>query len=277
MGIKQTAICMRQQRKGIDETLETLREAGTPALVPFVTVGFPNIDTSIDLAAAVVEEGADMLELGVPFSDPLADGPTIQMTSQRALEAGVTLAACIEAVRELRARGIDVPLIFMGYYNPFLKRGLEQFTQEAADAGVNGLIVPDLPTEESHHLRGLCREEGMSLIPLLAPTSTDRRIEHACKGADGFIYCVGLTGVTGARSALSSGLRDQVERIRRYTTLPTLVGFGVSRREHVENIAQFADGAVVASALLDVVDKAPEGQAVAHARLFVSRLRGRQE
>ena len=261
----------------IDAALNVLRQRGEPAIAPFVTIGFPDVPTSIDVVQTIVEMGADMVELGVPFSDPLAEGPTIQATSQHALEHGVTLDTCLDAARELRTRGVDAPLILMGYYNPFLKRGLDTFAEDAAEAGVDGLIVPDLPAEESDGFRGVCRSYGLSLIPLLAPTSTAERIAHACENADGFIYCVGVLGVTGARDALSEGVRGLVDRIREHTALPILVGFGISTREHVETVSGFADGVMVGSALLDEVGRAPEGEAATRAGEFVARLKGRME
>ncbi len=259
----------------IESVLNALRETGEPAVAPFVTVGFPDVEASIDVVQSIVEMGADMVELGVPFSDPLAEGPTIQMTSQHALERGVTLNTCLGAARELRARGVEAPLILMGYYNPFLRRGPETFAEDAAEAGVDGLIVPDLPAEESDGFRAVCKSRGLSLIPLLAPTSTAERIAHACARADGFIYCVGLTGVTGARDALSEGVRGLVGRIREHTELPILVGFGISRREHVETVSGFADGVMVGSALLDEVGRAAEGEAAERAGAFVAGLKGR--
>ena len=261
----------------IEAVLSVLRETGEPAVAPFVTVGFPDVQASIDVVQAIVEVGADMVELGVPFSDPLAEGPTIQLTSQHALERGVTLDTCLDAARELRSRGVTAPLILMGYYNPFLKRGLETFAEDAAEAGVDGLIVPDLPAEESNGFRAICRRHGLSLIPLLAPTSTAERIAHACENADGFIYCVGVLGVTGARDALSEGVRSLVDRIREHTDLPILVGFGISRREHVETVGGFADGVMVGSALLDEVRRAADGEAAARAGTFVAQLKGRTE
>ena len=257
----------------IDSTLADVKAKGRTALVPFVTVGFPDVETSVALAKAIVEAGGDMLELGVPFSDPLADGPTIQMTSGKALALGVNVKTCLDMVRLLRADGVRAPLILMGYYNPFMKYGVERFVRDAASAGADGMIVPDLPPEESGPFRELCERHGMYLVPLLAPTSTDERIAQACKGAKGFIYCVSVTGVTGARAKLSAGVQDLVARIHRYTDLPVLVGFGVSRREHVDAIGQYAQGAVVASALLDAVAKAPKERAAAVAREFVTSLR----
>jgi tryptophan synthase alpha chain len=258
----------------IDTTMQRLKEEGQTALVPFITVGFPDLDTSESLAQTILESGADMLELGIPFSDPLAEGPTIQMTSYRALENGVNLGTCLETLRNLRKKGVDAPLIFMGYYNPYLRYGIERFLQEAEDSGLDGVIVPDLPTEESAEFREACSSHGIHVIPLLAPTSPDARIAEACKGAGGFIYCVSLTGVTGARQSLSSGLSDLVGRIRQHTDLPVIVGFGISQKEHIQEIGKFADGAVVGSALLDAIDKSPPNATLDTARNFVRGLRG---
>ena len=257
----------------IDRRLAHLRAQGRKALAPFVTVGYPDVDTSRRLGQTLLESGADMLELGVPFSDPLADGPTIQMTSQHALAQGVNVAICLETVAWLRERRPQDPLVLMGYYNPFLRFGLERFVSEAARSGADGLIVPDLPPEESGELRGLCSAAGLHLVPLLAPTSTEERIRSACKGARGFIYCVSLTGVTGARDRLSGDLPRLVERIRRHTELPILVGFGISRREHVEEVGRYADGVVVASALLNAIAQSPPEEALQVAAQFVRGLR----
>ena len=257
----------------IDTKLRALRDSGQTALVPFITIGFPDVSTSEALAEVILDSGADMLELGIPFSDPLADGTTIQRTSFQALRQGVNLGTSLEVLRRLRSRGVEAPLIFMGYFNPFLRYGLERFVQDAAEEGLDGIIVPDLPPEEAGYFNELCGAHGIHLIPLLAPTSTDQRIALACEAARGFIYCVSLTGVTGARRELASGISDLVSRIRRQTQLPVLVGFGVSRWEHVKAIGQFADGAVVASALLDAVDKAPVGQVLQTAREFIDELK----
>ncbi len=252
--------------------MRSLAAEGRKAMAPFVTIGHPDVETSEALVEAIIAGGADMLELGIPFSDPLADGPTVQATSYTALRNGVTVAGALESVRRIRARGVEAPLIFMGYYNPYLSYGLERFVADSASAGVDGLIVPDLPAEESGELAALCAEHGLHLIPLLAPTSTDERIASACKAAGGFIYCVSLTGVTGARSRLSGTVEDLVERVRSHTDLPLLVGFGVSRREHVAAIGRFADGAIVASALLDAVGSAAPERRLDVARDFVRGL-----
>ena len=257
----------------IDLALRRLRDSGEPALAPFITVGFPDVETSAAIAAALSDSGGDLLELGVPFSDPLAEGATIQKTSFSALQKGVTVRTCIDVVRRLRTDGARSPLILMGYFNPFFRYGLERFVGDAADAGVDGLIVPDLPDEESGPLRELCQASDLHLVPLLAPTSTDERISRVCKHAGGFIYCVQTTGVTGARDQLREGVAELVRRIRRHTPLPVLVGFGVSKREHVEEISGFADGAIVGSALLDAIDRAPAEKAIETASGFLRSLK----
>lgn len=258
----------------IDTTLAALRRAGKPALAPFITVGFPDTPTSEALAEAILDAGADLLELGIPFSDPLADGPTIQMTSFRALEQGVTLTSSLDALRRLRGRGVAAPLIFMGYLNPLLRYGIDRFAADAADAGLDGIIIPDLPPEEAPPYQSALEARGVYLIPLLAPTSTEARIAQACKQARGFIYCVSVTGVTSARAEMSAGVAGLVARIRSHTNLPVLVGFGVSRYEHMRQISQFADGAAVGSALLDAIDRAPAGDEAATAQRFIRRLKG---
>ena len=257
----------------IDETLGIIRDKNKTALVPYLTVGYPDISLCCDLALSALDSGADMLELGIPFSDPLADGPTIQMTSQKALENGATIQTAFDTVRQIRASNPKCPLIFMGYYNPFLKYGISRFIRECSDIGVDGLIIPDLPTEESHTFAKEAKENEIHLIPLLAPTSTDERIESACRLAGGFIYCVSLTGVTGARANLSSGVEALVGRIRQYTDLPIMVGFGVSSKQDVDNIGRFADGAVVGSALLDAISHSNEGQESNVVAEFIYRLK----
>ncbi len=258
----------------IDTTFEKARSAGKSVLAPFVTVGYPDVGTSEEIAAGLLDSGGDMLEMGVPFSDPLADGATVQKTSAQALRNGVNVSTCLDVVRDLRDRGVASPLVLMGYFNPFMHYGQARFVAEAADAGVDGLIVPDLPVDDGAEFARFCDDREIYLVPMLAPTSTDRRIELACNRAKGFIYCVSLTGVTGARPGLRyEAAARLVERIRSHTDVPAVVGFGVSSREHVEEIARFADGAIVASALLDAIERAPPGSAVQTAREFVADLK----
>lgn len=257
----------------IDIKFKQLKEAGQTALISFLTTGFPDVKTSQELAQAILESGSDMLELGVPFSDPLADGRTIQKTSFHALNQGVNITSALSILKGLRGKGVTSPIIFMGYYNPFLRYGTKKFIQDASSAGLDGIIVPDLPPEEAGPFKQACNQKKIYLIPLLAPTSTDQRIAKACEQANGFIYCVSLTGVTGARKQLASGLEEFVSRIRQHTDLPIVVGFGVSNSQHVETISRFADGVIFASALLDIIDKAPRDQMLQEATKFVSTLR----
>lgn len=257
----------------IDIKFKQLKETRQTALISFLTAGFPDIKTSQELAQAILKSGSDMLELGIPFSDPLADGRTIQKTSFHALSQGVNITSSLGILKGLREEGVTSPIIFMGYYNPFLRYGTKKFIQDASSAGLDGIIVPDLPPEEASQFKQACNKKNIYLIPLLAPTSTDQRIAKACEQANGFIYCVSVTGVTGARKQLSAGLEEFVNRIRQHTDLPIVVGFGVSNPHHVDTISRFADGVIFASALLDIIDKAPRDQMLQEATNFVSTLR----
>ena len=257
----------------IDITLAEIKSQGKTALAPFLTVGYPDVTTSVDIAESVIEAGGDLLELGVPFSDPLAEGTTIQKSSFQALANGVTVGTCLDVARRLRGRRIEAPLLLMGYLNPFLHYGQAAFAKDSAEAGVDGFIVPDLPTEEAADFRDMCEAQDLWLVPLLAPTSTDSHIVQACQHAKGFIYCQSLSGVTGARDRLAPGVRSLVGRIRSHTDLPVLVGFGVSQRAHVEEIGGFADGAIVGSALVDAVGQVSRNEAARAAGEFVKGLR----
>ncbi len=258
----------------LDEALQKARAEGRTVLSPFITVGFPDVPASIEIADAVLRNGGDMLEIGVPFSDPMADGPTVQKTSFHALRQGVTVETSLEAVRRLRSNGIEAPLMLMGYYNPFLKYGLRDLARDAADAGVQGLIVPDLPPEESLELEALCAENNIHQIHFVALTSTDRRIEYIAGRAGGFIYCVSVLGVTGARQSIRADVAQLVARVKRHTNVPVIQGFGVSSKEHIDAIAEYADGAIVASAMFDAIENAPPDRKVQAAVDFVKRLKG---
>jgi len=229
------------------------KAAGRPALLAYLTAGYPEAGATEALAGAIIEAGADMLEIGVPFSDPLAEGPTIQRSSQVALEQGATLDTCIEACAALRKRYSVVPLILMGYYNPVLSYGLDRFAERAASAGVDGVIVVDLPAEEAAPLVQVCRPRGIDVILLLAPTSTDERIRKVSEVASGFVYCVSVAGVTGARERLSEGLDGFLERVRKHVDLPLAVGFGISTAAHVRAVGELADGAAVGSAVINAI------------------------
>jgi tryptophan synthase alpha chain len=247
------------------------------ALIPYVMAGYPDEATSEELAIALGEAGADIIELGVPFSDPLADGATIQHASERALANGMTLRRALALASRISER-ISRPLVLMGYYNPLFRYGLERFCSDAVQAGIVGLIIPDLPPEEAETLRSAAAGQGIELIFLVTPTSTEARIaqatQMAAKTGGGFLYCVSLSGVTGARNRLPDELPTFITRVRAQTALPLAVGFGVSRAEHVAEIARIADGAVVASALLNAVDAAPPKERVAAGVAFLHGLRG---
>jgi tryptophan synthase alpha chain len=209
---------------------------------------------------AAAQAGADAIELGIPFSDPLADGRTIQAASQVALKGGMTVARALEAAKAAR-RKTDVPLLFMTYLNPILAFGVERFCQAASGAGIDGLIVPDLPASESADLRSAADAADLDLVFFVAPTTTDAGIAAACRAATGFIYCIAVTGVTGARAQLDPALLPLIETVRRHTTLPIVVGFGISKPEHLAALTGKADGVIVASALLDAIALAPEDPA----------------
>lgn len=258
----------------ITATFARLREAGRVALMPYLTIGFPQRESLLELVPALEAAGADMFELGVPFSDPLADGATIQRASQQALANGVTLPFCLEMVAALRARGVAAPLLLMGYYNPLLRYGLAQACADLAAAGGDGLIVPDIPPEEADALIAAAAAQGLAIVLLVAPTTPDERIAQIGQRSSGFLYCVSITGVTGKRSELAAGLGDFLGRVRRQTDLPLVVGFGISTAAHVAQVATLADGAIVGSALINRLAEAAPDQVVAAAVEFVRELRG---
>jgi tryptophan synthase alpha chain len=251
-----------------------LKAEGRTGVIPYVTVGYPEMDTAQRVVPAMVEGGATMIELGIPFSDPLADGATVQHSSFEALKNGVTLRYCLETARQLRDSGVDVPIAFMGYFNPIFSFGVERFAEECAEAGVDGLIVPDLPVGESGELLAACRRNGRDLIFMLAPTSTDQLIGATAQQASGFIYCVSLTGTTGARSSLSEGLGAFLGRVRQKSDLPLVVGFGISRPEHVADVGKIAEAVAVGSAVIDLLGSTPRDQQPEVMREFVRTLRG---
>lgn len=255
----------------IGAALACAKQDGRTALIPFVTAGYPTLAQSEQLILALVRGGADVIEIGVPFSDPLADGATVQRASQAALENGVRVADCLDLVSRVRSAGVTTPLVFMGYYNPFFQYGLERFATDAAAVGVDGAIVPDLPAEESDDLLAAFRRHGRDLIFLLSPTSTTERIEEIVQRSTGFVYCVSLIGVTGARAAIPD-LAAYLERVRSRTDLPLAIGFGISTPEHIRQVGAVADAAVVASALIDAIDQAPPAQQPDVATAFLQNL-----
>lgn len=261
----------------IAQTLARARAEGRVALIAYLTAGFPEPTATLDLVEALVAGGADAVELGIPFSDPLADGPTIQRASFRALKAGMTPRRALGLIREARSRGVVIPLIVMTYYNPILAYGPDGFVRDAAAAGADGLIPVDVPPEEADELVALCRAHRLDYIPLLAPTSTDERIALAVRLASGFVYCVSVAGVTGARKALPEDLGAFLQRARQQTALPLAVGFGVSRREHVEALRGQADAAIVGSAIIDVIEASPRDERTERVKEYVEVLTGRRK
>ena len=223
---------------------------GRAAFLPYFPIGYPTHEASLQTIIAMAEAGVDGFEIGIPFSDPIADGPTIQAATQIALENGTTVRKCLDAVRTLRAKGVSQPMLMMGYANPLVAYGTDRFVRDAREAGADGLIVPDLPPEEASMFADSCEREGMALIFMLAPTSNDARIKMAAANAKGFIYVVSLTGITGARKDLSSDLADFIARLRSRTDMPLVLGFGISTPDHARQVSKLTDGFIVGSALV---------------------------
>ena len=238
----------------IDEKFAELKTRGEAALIPFITAGDPDLDTTLKIMIALADAGADCIELGIPFSDPTADGPTIQRSSERALKRPISLTGILRLVRKFRESS-EAPVVLFGYFNPFYRFGLEKFAREAAKAGADGVLCVDLPPEESGELKRWTDAFGLDLIFLLSPTSDAKRIDRVARTSRGFIYYVSVTGVTGARRSFDDKLRAQVARVRRQSALPVGVGFGISTPQQAAWIAGFADAAVVGSALVERIEK----------------------
>jgi tryptophan synthase alpha chain len=230
-----------------------LRTTGEVRLIPYIMAGYPDAAGSIAQGRAYARSGAAAIEIGIPFSDPLADGPAVQRAGEVALAGGMTVAGALEVARAVAEEG--VPVVFMTYLNPVLAHDTRRFAAEAAEAGVAGVIIPDLPAEESEPVTGWLRSAGLDTIFLVAPTSPDSRLFSIAERCTGFVYCVTLRGVTGARAELAQGLDQLLERVRRSTSLPVAAGFGISRPEHLAALRGKADAAIVASALLDRVHR----------------------
>lgn len=242
---------------------------GYKALIGYITAGYPDINATPEIALALAESGCDIIEMGIPFSDPLADGATIQKSSYEALIKGTTPQACLDMAAEVRKK-VHVPLLFMTYYNPVLNYGLQRFCRNCVEAGINGLIVPDLPPEEGTELEMATIENGLDLVYLLAPTSTDNRIATIAERSRGFIYMVSLTGVTGARDTLPSELEEFVSRVRHKASQPLCVGFGIATPEHAERVAAIADGVIVGSRIIQLIE---EDRSLENLKLFIESLR----
>lgn len=261
----------------VADTFARLKADGRIAIMPYHAAGYPTLDLSEAIIRGMVEAGADLVEIGIPFSDPISDGTSVQMATQVALSNGTRPKDVFELVRRLRASGVSAPFLLMGYFNPIFKYGIERFVADSAAAGADGFIVPDLPVEESVVLHEACRAHGRDLIFMIAPTSTDERIRIAAQVGSGFLYCVSVKGVTGARDQMSTSLGTYLDRIRTFTNLPLAVGFGISRPDHVATVAEHADGAIVGAALINHLAAAPDEDKPAAAAAFVRFLRGEQE
>lgn len=249
--------------------ISSVFKSGRKALIGYITAGYPDIKATPEIARVLADNGCDVIELGIPFSDPLADGATIQKSSYRALQCGTTVKACLEIAAELRQK-IDTPLAFMTYYNPVLYYGLDDFCRSCKKAGINGLIVPDLPPEEGGDLEETARRHDLDMIYLLAPSSTEDRIVTVTERSTGFVYLVSLTGVTGARDTLPPELEDFVERVRQKTRKPLCVGFGISSAEQAERVAKIADGVIVGSRIIQLIEEDPT---LSSLKSFISSLR----
>lgn len=257
----------------LTERFATLKERGEKALIVYVTVGDPSPDRTVEIALALDRAGVDVIELGIPFSDPLADGPSIQSASFRALQKGVNVACVLEAVRAIRQRS-EIPLLLFTYYNPVLRYGVERFARDAAGAGADAGLLVDLTPEEAQEWVTAARAQSLDTVFLLAPTSTDARIEVVSRLSTGFIYCVSRTGVTGAREDLPPEVVEMVQRVRARSSLPISVGFGISRPEHVRSVGAYADGVVVGSAMVDLIAEHGDSPNVAEAaRTFAEALK----
>ena len=244
-------------------------QANHTALIPYITVGYPTVETTLKAVPLFARSGCDIIELGIPFSDPLADGATIQQASYEALRQGVTPKVCFEVAQELR-RQVEIPLVFMTYYNPVLKFGLEQFCSKCAEVGIDGLIIPDLPPDEGKELEKSTRRHNLDLVYLLSPAGTEERIKLVASRSGGFIYLVSLTGVTGARDRLPEELESFVASVRERTETPLCVGFGVSTLEQARRVAKVADGVIVGSRIMQLLD---EDKSLENACSFIKCLR----
>ncbi len=222
-----------------------------PIFMPYYPLGYPDLETSVDVIKAMTENGADLIEVGLSFSDPLADGPVIQQATQVALEKGVTIKKSLQAIAELRKREVSIPLVLMGYYNPMLSYGLDEFVKESRDAGVDGFIIPDLPPEEAEEFESLSVD--LPLIRILAPTTPASRMKVIVSEAKGFIYLVSVTGITGTRKRLAEGLYELIARVREHTSVPVCVGFGISTPEQAKEVGEMADGVIVGSACVKTI------------------------
>ncbi|KAM6516790.1 anthranilate synthase / indole-3-glycerol phosphate synthase [Fusarium solani] len=260
----------------LGKVFRNCRKEGRPVFVAYVTAGYPTIDASVDILLGMQAGGADIIELGIPFTDPIADGPTIQKANTESLANGVTIGVVLQLVSEARKKGLTTPVLLMGYYNPFLSYGEERLLTDSKEASVNGFIVVDLPLEETASFRNLCAQRGLSYVPLIAPATSDHRMRLLCKLADSFIYVVSRMGVTGATGTLNADLPKLLARVKQYSGgVPVAVGFGVSNRDHFLSVAKVADGVVIGSKIIDVLAQTPASEQATKVREFCAQVSGR--
>lgn len=238
----------------IDMVFNDLREKGSKALITYITAGDPNLGATADLIIEMEKAGADIIELGIPYSDPLADGPVIQRASARALNNGIKIADIMNMVRSVR-QATQIPLIYLVYYNSVFKYGIDRFVKEAHDVGIDGIIIPDLPLEERGEVFDITKQYGIHLIPLVAPTS-HQRIPKIVENAGGFVYCVSTTGVTGERDEIQTNIKDYMEEVSRYTDMPKAIGFGISTPDMASQLKDYCDGIIIGSAIVSLIEKA---------------------
>ncbi|SFP68079.1 tryptophan synthase, alpha chain [Caldicoprobacter faecalis] len=238
----------------IDMVFNDLREKGSKALITYITAGDPNLGATADLIIEMEKAGADIIELGIPYSDPLADGPVIQRASARALNNGIKIADIMNMVRSVR-QATQIPLIYLVYYNSVFKYGIDRFVKEAHDVGIDGIIIPDLPLEERGEVFDITKQYGIHLIPLVAPTS-HQRIPKIVENAGGFVYCVSTTGVTGERDEIQTNIKDYMEEVSRYTDMPKAIGFGISNPDMASQLKDYCDGIIIGSAIVSLIEKA---------------------
>ncbi|MEW9082308.1 tryptophan synthase subunit alpha [Caldanaerobacter subterraneus] len=256
----------------IDRRFDDLKKEGKKALITFITAGDPDIDTTYDIVLALEEAGADIIELGIPYSDPLADGPTIQASSQRALAKGIKIKDIMDLVMRIREKS-DIPIVYLVYYNSVFKYGIEKFLEDSKNAGVDGLIIPDLPLEERKEVLDVADKYEIYLIPLVAPTSKER-IKAITENGKGFVYCVTLTGVTGAREEIATDLEEYMRLVSSYTSMPKALGFGISGPEMARKLKSLSDGIVVGSAIVERIAKGYNRcEMLKEVKEFVSSLR----
>lgn len=236
----------------IQEKFNELKQRGETALIIYITAGFPSLEESISNVITLAKNGADIIEIGVPFSDPVADGPTIQYSSQIALLKGVTLK---DIINEIKKINLDTPLVIMSYLNPLLAYGKDKLFKDMKDAGISGIIIPDLPVEDSSEWTSLGGTYNIDVIYLVAPTSSAERIKEIAKKSRGFIYCVSVTGITGARNKLSAGILKFLEKVRQLTNKPIAVGFGISTPEHIKSLRKKVDGVIIGSRIIEAIRK----------------------